>query len=100
MALVKCAMATWRSRIDTMTSTMNNCSTIPPLLEFTIVLSEIDRTDGAATILSISIHCIYKPVGNRIQIEDGEVTVRPSVVETDCSAERWLQTDLDLKRFG
>ena len=57
MALVKCAMTTWRSRIDTMTSTMNNCSTISPLLEFTIILSEIDRTDRAATILSIFIHC-------------------------------------------
>ena len=31
-----------------------------------------------------------KPMGNRIQIEDGEVIVRPSVVEIDCNAERWL----------
>ena len=41
-----------------------------------------------------------KPVGNRIRIEDGKVIFRPSIVEKDCSAERWLQNDLGLKRFG
>ena len=41
-----------------------------------------------------------EPVGNRIEIEDEEIIVRPSVVEMDCSSERWLQTDLGLKIFG
>ena len=36
---------------------------------------------------------------HRVHIEDGEMIVRLSVVEMYCSAERWLQTDIGLKRF-
>ena len=31
-----------------------------------------------------------KPVESTIRIEEGEVIVRPSIVDTDCSVERWL----------
>ena len=38
-------------------------------------------------------------MGSRIRIEDGDAIVRPSIVDTVCSVEGWLQDDLGLKRF-
>ena len=43
---------------------------------------------------------ICTPVGNRIQFEDEEVIVKPSVLKMNCSVKRWLQTDQSLKQIG
>ena len=59
-----------------------------------VAFSYLNLLKNAVALLS------SKPVGNRIQVEDGEIIVRPSVVEMNCSTERWLQTDLYFQIFG